>query len=153
MREIVKLKLSEIIPYDRNPRNNDASVDDTAESIRQVGYRNLIKVDENNVILAGHTRLKALQKLGWKEAEVERFTDMTEEQKRKYRLLDNKTGENSTWDYELLDWELEGVDFEGYDFGFESYEIDEDEAPEAFKDYSETVETTHKCPKCGYEWN
>ena len=119
MKEIVTLALKDIIPYERNPRKNDAAVDDLAESIRQVGYRQRIVVDENNVILAGHTRLKALQKLGWKEAEVQRELDMTEEQKRKYRLLDNKVAEKSSWDFELLDWELEDLDFEGYDFGFD----------------------------------
>lgn len=119
MREIVTLALKDIIPYERNPRKNDAAVDDVAESIRQVGYRQRIVVDENNVILAGHTRWKALKKLGWKEAEVQRELDMTEEQKRKYRLLDNKASEKANWDYELLDWELEDLDFEGYDFGFD----------------------------------
>ena len=129
MREIVTLALKDIIPYERNPRKNDQAVDDLAESIRQVGYRQRIVVDENNVILAGHTRLKALKKLGWTEAEVQREIGMTEEQKRKYRLLDNKVAEKSGWDYELLDWELEDLDFDGYDFGFEPYEeeFEEDE--------------------------
>lgn len=53
---------------------------------------------------------------------------MTEEQKRKYRLLDNKTAENGQWDFELLDWELEDLDFDEYDFGFEMPEdIDVDD--------------------------
>lgn len=124
MREIVTLELSEIIPYERNPRKNEDAVDDVAESIRQVGYRQRIVVDENNVILAGHTRLKALKKLGWKEAEVQRELDMTEEQKRKYRILDNKVAEKSEWDYELLDIELEDLDFDDYDFGFDELDID-----------------------------
>lgn len=126
MREIVTLAIKDIVPYERNPRKNDAAVDDVAESIRQVGYRQRIIVDENNVILAGHTRWKALKKLGWKEAEVQRELDMTEEQKRKYRLLDNKVGESSSWDYELLEWELEDLDFEDYDFDFlPDYQKDE----------------------------
>lgn len=120
MTEYVTLKLSDIIPYERNPRKNDVAVDDVAESIRQCGYKARIIVDENNVIIAGHTRYKALQKLGWTEVEVQRETEMTETQKRKYRLLDNKVSEKAGWDFELLDWELEGLDFEGYDFGFDS---------------------------------
>lgn len=149
-KENVILPLGDIIPYERNPRKNDHAVDDVAESIRQVGYRAKIAVDENNVILAGHTRLKALQKLGWKEAEVERYLDMTEEQKRKYRLLDNKVGEKAGWDFELLDWELQGIDFEGYDFGFHVDELNLDgmfeEREEAPKE-----EKTHElvCPHCG----
>lgn len=126
MNEIVKLKLSEIIPYEKNPRRNDHAVDDVAESIRQCGYKAKIIVDENNVIIAGHTRWKALNKLGWKECEVQRELDMTEEQKKKYRLLDNKVGEKATWDNELLKWELEDVNFEGFDFGFELEEDDID---------------------------
>lgn len=118
--EIVKLKLSDIHPYERNPRKiTEKAVNDCAESIRQCGYKAKIIVDENNVIIAGHTRLEALKKLGWKEVEVQRETDMTEEQKQKYRLLDNKTAENGQWDYELLDWELESIDFGDYDFGFD----------------------------------
>lgn len=155
MNEIVKLKLSEIIPYERNPRKNDASVDDVAESIRQVGYRQKIIVDENNVIIAGHTRWKALQKLGWKEVEVQRELDMTEEQKRKYRLLDNKVGESSGWDYELLDWELEDLDFEGYDFGFDVSDTDIDFTDDDFLKDTEINKSKTKtviCPECGHEF-
>lgn len=152
MKEFVTLALKDIIPYERNPRKNDASVDDVAESIRQVGYKQHIIVDENNVILAGHTRWKALQKLGWKEVEVQRELDMTEQQKRKYRLLDNKVGEKSGWDYELLDWELEDLDFEGYDFGFEYDDGD------IFADVNEIDQHNYEapdkteliCPACGH---
>ena len=152
MKEIITLKLSDIIPYERNPRKNDAAVDDVAESIRQVGYRQKIIVDENNVILAGHTRWKALQKLGWKEAEVQRELDMTEEQKRKYRLLDNKVAEKSSWDYELLDWELQDLDFEDYDFGFEAYDDDifADVNDIDEKNYEAPAKTELICPACGH---
>lgn len=152
MREIVTLALKDIIPYERNPRKNDAAVDDVAESIRQVGYRQRIIVDENNVILAGHTRWKALKKLGWKEAEVQRELDMTEEQKRKYRLLDNKVSEKSGWDYELLEWEMEDLDFEGYDFGFDTFEdVNVDDLfVEAEPKEKEKKKVT--CPHCGEEF-
>ena len=149
MREVVTLKLSEIIPYERNPRKNDAAVEDLAESIRQVGYRQRIVVDENNVILAGHTRLKALQKLGWEEAEVQRELGMTEEQKRKYRLLDNKVAEKSGWDFELLDWELEDLDFEGYDFGFDVPDINWEDVGDVEKEYSPPAQEKLRCPVCG----
>lgn len=152
MSEIVKLKLTEIIPYERNPRKNDAAVDDVAESIRQCGYKAKIIVDENNVIIAGHTRWKALQKLGWKEVEVQRETDMTEEQKRKYRLLDNKVSEGSGWDFELLDWELEGLDFEGYDFGFVTgKDLDLEDLFEDSQQH-ERKKKTVVCPHCGEEF-
>ena len=116
--EIIKLKLSEIIPYDNNPRRNEGAVDAVVESIKQCGYCSPILVDENNIILAGHTRFKALKKLGWKGAEVVVRSGLTDEQKRKYRLLDNKTNEFATWDIDKLDAELEGLDFGGFDFYF-----------------------------------
>ena len=117
--EIQIRKLSDIIPYKNNPRKNDDAVDKVAESIRQCGYCAPIIVDENGVILAGHTRLKSLKKLGWSDAEVVVRAGLTDEQKKKYRLLDNKTGEAATWDFELLNLELEEIDFGGFDFGFE----------------------------------
>jgi len=114
--EIVTRKLDDIIPYKNNPRKNDSAVDAVAESIRQCGYCAPIIVDENGVILAGHTRLKAVRKLGWTEVEVCVKTGLTEKQKKKFRILDNKTGEAATWDFELLNLELEEIDFGGFDF-------------------------------------
>ena len=134
--EIIKLKITEIKPYDKNPRKNDGAVDAGAESIKQCGYCAPIVIDEDNVILAGHTRLKALKKLKYKECECVRKVGMTEEQKRKYRLLDNKTNELAEWDIDLLKGELDGLDFLDFDFGFdigiesEPQAIVEDEAPE-----------------------
>ena len=92
MQLIVK-RLSEIYPYEKNPRKNDGAVDAVAESIRQCGYIAPIIVDECGVILAGHTRYKALLKLGYTECQVAVAAGLSEEKKRKYRILDNKTGE------------------------------------------------------------
>lgn len=117
--QIVTLPMSEIKPYKNNPRNNLPAVDAVAESIKQNGYRARIIVDENHVIIAGHTRYLALQKLGYKEAEVQMETDMSDEQKKKYRLLDNKTNEYAEWDFEKLKKEVENLDFGGFDFGFD----------------------------------
>lgn len=117
-KEFIKLKLSELIPYARNPRKNENAVDAVAESIKQCGYVAPIIVDENNEILAGHTRFKALKKLKYTECEALRVCGLSEEQKKKFRILDNKTGELATWDNDLLLAELEELDFDGFDFGF-----------------------------------
>ena len=115
--KLQKLKLAEIEPYKNNPRKNDDAVNAVAESIRQCSYIAPIIIDEDGVILAGHTRYKALKKLGYKECEVVIASDLTEEQKKKYRLYDNKTAEMASWDQKKLSAELCDVDFQGYDFG------------------------------------
>ena len=115
----IEVGVADLAPYDRNPRKNDSAVDAVAESMAQVGYITPIVIDENNVVLAGETRLKALKKRGAETAQVLRVTGLTEEQKKKYRLLDNKVGEIAEWDIELLAEELKEVDFGEYDFGFD----------------------------------
>ena len=109
--DIVKMRMEDIHPYQNNPRKNNQAVEAVAESIRQCGYVAPIIVDEDNVILAGHTRYKALKQLCYTEAEVVVKAGLSEEQKRKYRLLDNKTNELAEWDYDLLADELDGLDF------------------------------------------
>lgn len=116
--ELVEISIKDIHPYENNPRKNDGAVDAVAESIKQCSYVSPIIVDENNVILAGHTRLKALKKLGYKKVPVIVKEGLTEDQKRKYRILDNKTGELAEWDEDLLNIELADLDFGNFDFDF-----------------------------------
>ena len=130
--ELKKLKLTEIKPYGKNPRKNDGAVDAVAESIKQCGYCSPIVVDENYEVLAGHTRLKALKKLGRKECEVVVKEGLTEEQKQKYRILDNKTGEMAEWDFNKLDALLPSLDFGDFDFGFEVQNVSPDDFGEDF---------------------
>lgn len=151
--EIKTVPVDQIIPYDRNPRKNDDAVDTVAESIKQCGYRARIIVDENMVVLAGHTRLKALRKLGVDVCEVQVESDLSEDQKRKYRLLDNKTNEKSKWDFELLAEELEDLDFENFDFGFtlpdrNALDLDADADGDG-QQIDPDIQVCH-CPKCGF---
>lgn len=134
MQEVINdVKISLVKPYERNARKNDHAVDEVVKSIKRVGYRTPIIVDENNVILCGHTRYKAIVKMGWSEIPfVVRHTDLTEEQKKEYRIRDNKTGEIAEWDFEIL--EADFTPDELVDFGFDikdltQPEIEEDEAP------------------------
>lgn len=134
--QLITMKLKDIRPYPNNPRKNDTAVEAVAESIRQCGYVAPIIVDENGVILAGHTRYKALKALGRSEAEVVVKEGLTEEQKKKYRLLDNKTNELADWDLELLAHELEGLDFGALNL---EWGIDMEDAPEVAEDDYEVV--------------
>ncbi len=121
-KSFITLNLDEITPYENNPRINDEAVADVVASIEQCENLDPIEVDENNVILSGHTRLKALYELGYTETECVRYTGLTEDQKRKYRILANKTAEKASWDFGKLEMELEGLDFGGFDFGIELIE-------------------------------
>ena len=147
-------KISEIIPYENNPRINDQAVDAVAESIKQCGYVQRIVVDEDGVILAGHTRFKALQQLGYTEIEVAVADGLTEDRKKKYRLLDNKTNELAAWNFEKLDEELACLDFGDFDFGFDvSQETNAENMDGLFEDAPEKEKEPKKiqCPHCG-EW-
>ncbi|MBR4266502.1 MAG: ParB N-terminal domain-containing protein [Bacteroidales bacterium] len=124
--KLQKIKLSEIKPYERNARKNDEAVEYVIKSIKQCEYIAPIILDENNVILAGHTRYKALKKLGYNEAECVIKEGLTEEQKKKYRLLDNKTAEFAEWDFDLLKNELDGLDFEDLDIDWGIDDFTED---------------------------
>ena len=106
------------------------------ESIKQCGELDPIEVDENNVILSGHTRLRAYEQLKYKQVSVLKITGLTEPQKRKYRLLTNKTGEVAAWDFDKLGLELEGLDFDGVDFGFESSEFNSISPDDYGEDFS-----------------
>lgn len=91
--KLCTLSISDIKPYQRNARKNEKAVDAVAKSIEQCSYVAPIVVDEDHVILAGHTRWKAMKKLGRSECECIVKEGLTDDQKKKYRLLDNKTEE------------------------------------------------------------
>lgn len=119
--------LSELKPYPNNPRDNRAAIEKIADSIRDFGFKQPVVIDVNNVIVAGHTRVEAAKRLGMKEVPCIVADDLTPEQVRAYRLVDNKTAEFSTWDEELLNIELADIqipDFDMADYGFDMAEID-----------------------------
>ena len=104
--QIEEINVKELVPYERNPRKNDKSVDKVAESIKTFGFKVPIVIDKDNVVVCGHTRLKAAKKLGLEKAPCIRADDLNEEQIRAFRLADNKVGEESEWDFnELGDYE------------------------------------------------
>jgi ParB-like chromosome segregation protein Spo0J len=117
-KEFVTVPLEKLIPYENNPRVNDAAIPDVIESIKQCENLDPIEVDENFVILSGHTRYAALKKLGYTETEVVQYEGLSEEQKRKYRILANKTNELADWDFSKLEQELADLDFSDFSFDF-----------------------------------
>lgn len=86
-KELLKLPVADLVPYENNPRViSPEAVNACAESMRQCSALDPIEVDENNVILSGHTRRLALMQLHVEMADVVRYTGLTEEQKQKYRM-------------------------------------------------------------------
>ena len=125
--QIKEINIDEIIPYVNNPRNNDDAVDNVAASIKEFGFKVPIILDKENVIVTGHTRLKAAKKLGLKKIPCIYASDLTEQQIKAFRLADNKVAEFATWDLEKLELELEGIsELEMVGFGFEPIGADDE---------------------------
>ena len=124
---IVYKKVDEIIPYEKNPRINDAAVEAVAKSIKEFGFRVPLVLDKNNVIITGHTRLRSAKMLGMTEVPCIIADNLTPEQVQAYRIADNKTGEIAEWDYALLPMELkdlQNADFDLSVLGFDPDELD-----------------------------
>ena len=107
--------IDRIREYQGNPRLNDDAVDRVAESIRQFGFKVPVLVDQDGVLIAGHTRIRAARRLGMKQVPVIRADDLTPEQVRALRIADNKLHELSTWDMQLLPIELEALQAMNFD--------------------------------------
>src|SRR5262245_2957481 len=118
-------QLASIKPYDKNPRVNDDAVEAVARSIREFGFRQPIVVDTDLVIICGHTRYKAAQKLGLERVPVHIATDLSPEQIKAYRIADNQTAQIAVWNYDLLPIELSELQACNYDLGILGFDPDE----------------------------
>lgn len=153
--------IDEIKPYENNPRDNDDAVDAVANSIKEFGWQQPIVVDNEGVIIAGHTRYKAAQKLGLKHVPVVVADNLTPDQVKAYRLADNKTAELADWDMDLLNDELDQIrDIDMSDFGFDELDDDQidtepkvDENEELSLDDFGDEKFEAVCPKCGFRFN
>lgn len=118
--KVTYMAVDSLIPYANNPRLNDNAVDAVAASIKEFGFKVPIVVDGENVIINGHTRLKAAHKLGLKQVPVIVADDLTPAQVKAFRLADNKTSELAGWDMDKLDIELGSIaDIDMGDFCFD----------------------------------
>ena len=125
---IIEKRTDELIPYANNPRKNDGAVDAVANSIREFGFKVPIIIDKDGVIVAGHTRLKAAEKLGIESVPCIMADDLTDEQIKAFRLADNKTNELAEWDEKKLAEELKAFNKEYIQqFGFDDIQEELDE--------------------------
>ena len=124
--EIEFRHIDQIRPYGNNPRLNDAAVDAVVASLREFGWRQPIVVDGEGIIVVGHTRYKAAQKMGLSEVPVHVAADLTAAQAKAYRIADNQTATIAAWDYALLPVELKGLEEMEFDLsalGFDPQEL------------------------------
>ena len=133
--KIVVLPISEVRPYEKNPRKNEKAVKYVKESIRQFGFKVPIVIDSNRVVVCGHTRLLAAKSLGMTEVPCIMADDLTDDQVKAFRLADNKVGEFAEWDMDLLGDELDAIadasDIDMEASGFDP-ELDPDQLGDSF---------------------
>ena len=149
--QIIKKNVNELVPYENTPRHNDDAVEYVANSIEQFGFKVPIIIDKDNVIVAGHTRLKAAKKLGMEYVPCILADDLSEEQVRAFRLADNKVGELAGWDFTKRDEELAkilDIDMSMFSFKEDEFDINElfEKAETQEKEYKKKTIT---CPHCG----
>lgn len=151
--EIVNKKISELTPYAKNPRKNESAVDYVANSIKEFGFKVPVVIDSEGVIVAGHTRVKAAEKLKLDEVPCIIADDLTDEQIKAFRLADNKVSEFANWDCALLDDEIQDInDIDMSAFGFDMSVFEEaadpEEDPDEFEDLDK-FETHYGVPYQG----
>lgn len=131
--QIIEKELSWLKPYANNPRDNESAVEPVAKSIKEFGFKVPIVATSDGEIINGHTRFKASKVLGIEKVPVIIADDLTDEQIKAFRLVDNKTGELADWDESLLIKELEELDdldydMEQFDFGLNLDDVEEGES-------------------------
>ena len=131
---IKNIKIGDLAPYEKNTKKHDAKqIANVAESIRQYGFVQPLVVDAHNVVVIGHCRLLAAKKLKMTDVPCVCVDDLTDEQVRALRIVDNKSNE-SPWDFDLLGDELADIDLSGFDFDFGIELEGEDYSPDEFGD-------------------
>ena len=116
--EVRNISIKDLVPYDRNTKKHDKTqINNVAESIKQYGFVQPIVIDKNNTVVIGHCRLLAAKQLKMKEVPCVCVEDLTEEQVKALRIVDNKSNE-SEWDFDILPDELAELDLSDFDFDF-----------------------------------
>ena len=126
--EVINIDVRDVMPYEHNPRKNEDAVEYVMNSIRDFGFKQPLVLDENHVIIVGHTRWMAAKRLGMKEVPCVIASDLSEEKARAYRLADNKTNEIAEWDNKELQAELDAlydaIEMDRYGFAIQIENID-----------------------------
>ena len=145
--KIESIRIDEIFPYINNPRFNNEAVDAVAASIKEFGFKVPIIIDKDNIVVTGHTRLKAAHKLGMKKVPCIRADDLTDDQIKAFRVADNKVAEIATWDFGKLEIELQDIEIDMSVFGFDIGDVAipdlPDDPDDDFRIYGDERERTN----------
>ena len=155
--------LAELTPYAGNAKKHDnTQIANVAESIKQFGFVQPIVIDRDGVIVIGHCRALAAEKLGMKEVPCVCVDDLTPEQVNALRIVDNKSNE-SPWDFDILPDELADIDLSDFDFDFGVDDEEEETVTSEPKEATGAVEYGTEdfsdekfeceCPRCGFKFN
>lgn len=150
--DVRNISVKDLIPYERNTKKHDKTqINNVAESIKQYGFVQPIVIDKDNVVVIGHCRLLAAKQLKMKEVPCVCVEDLTEEQVKALRIVDNKSNE-SEWDFDILPDELEQLNLSDFDFSFGV--ADDDELPDFEEEPAKNNSKNDvcQCPKCGFQW-
>ena len=123
--KVKTIKIDEIIPYVRNPRQNKDAIAKVSASLKEFGWQQPIVVDKDMVVIAGHTRLEAARTLGMDKVPVQIAEDLTDAQVKAYRIADNRVSQEAEWDLDLLKLELADLDNLDYDLLLTGFDDDE----------------------------
>jgi len=158
-------KIADLVPYDRNARtHSEEQIAQIAKAIQEFGWTNPVLIDEDSRLIAGHGRIAAASLLGLAVVPTICVRGLSEAQRRALTLADNKLALNAGWDFALVTSELQalqmigGVDLDAVGFSLDELEEligknPDAKPPDEFEEYDESIETEHRCPKCGFEWS
>ena len=152
--KIEKRKIDDLKGFKKNPRKfTEKGLKDLKKSLEKLGDANLITINADNTILGGHARIQVMKELGYKEVDVKvpnRLLNEKEAEETCIRLNANTAGE---FDLDKLqaEFDIDELSEWGLDLDFPSIDEGSINSPETFKNF-DNIETTNKCPKCGYEW-
>ena len=124
--KIETINIADVVEYENNAKlHPQEQIEKIKKSILEFGNNDPIAIDENNVLIEGHGRLKALKQLGYDEVEAIRLSHLSEEQKKAYILVHNKLNIDTGFDVDLLNAELEDIfTVDMSEYGFEFAEVD-----------------------------
>jgi hypothetical protein len=142
--KIIEKRITDLLDYENNPRNNNGAIKAVAESIENFGFKVPIIIDQNGVIIAGHTRKKAAELLGLKKVPCIVADDLTPEKVKAFRLAENKTSELAEWDYKALERELE--ELTAFDVDMSLYGFDERVFNEIMEDVEKDIQKYNSVP-------